>query len=148
MAWVKQMERLLTSSVSLSKHDPIGPDQRKQRSHKELWRQTRCQRALFMTPLGFWGQLLSADGYWKMLGVNGLRTSNATTGTCCCCGNCWWMYVFVISVQNLWCVFKKTLKECSFKGFIMWNHIYIYIRIYISVHLNKLECRGKVHLFQ
>ncbi len=27
-------------------------------------------------------------------------------------------------------------------------YIYIYIYIYILVHLNKLECRGKVHLFQ
>ncbi len=27
-------------------------------------------------------------------------------------------------------------------------YIYIYIYIYIQVHFNKLECRGKVHLFQ
>lgn len=46
------MERLLTSSVSLSKHDLIGPDQRKQRSHKELWRQTRLSESLIYDAAG------------------------------------------------------------------------------------------------
>ncbi len=25
---------------------------------------------------------------------------------------------------------------------------YVFLFLYIQVHLNKLECRGKVHLFQ
>ncbi len=38
-------------------------------------------------------------------------------------------------------------------AFLYISHIlniskYIYIYIYIQVNLNKLECRGKVHLFQ
>ncbi len=45
-------------------------------------------------------------------------------------------------------------KKCS-EGFIMYCEIKVktnldeeYIYIYIQVHLNKLECRGKVNLFQ
>ncbi len=33
-------------------------------------------------------------------------------------------------------------------GYAKTLYIYIYIYIYTQVHLNELECCGKVHLFQ
>lgn len=37
------MERLLTSSLSLSKQDLIGPDQRRQRSHESVLAETAAR---------------------------------------------------------------------------------------------------------
>ncbi len=37
---------------------------------------------------------------------------------------------------------------CFTEGAYTHVRIYIYIYIYIQVHLNKLECREKVNLFQ
>ncbi len=34
------------------------------------------------------------------------------------------------------------------KALILWNDPYLHQHIHIQVHLNKLECCGKVHLFQ
>ncbi len=53
--------------------------------------------------------------------------------------------VHVGEVLLIYSIFFMHLKQ-----FLTLTHIYIYIYIYIyiQVHLNKLECRGKVNLFQ
>ncbi len=58
--------------------------------------------------------------------------------------------------QFLFIYFEQTVVQITFffhldvkiLNIITLCYIYIYIYIYIQVHLNKLECRGKVHLFQ
>lgn len=49
MRGVKQTERLLTSSVCLSKQHPNGPDQSKQHPHKRDRSRRGCQLTLFMS---------------------------------------------------------------------------------------------------
>ncbi len=59
------------------------------------------------------------------------------------------MYVFTFGVV-LYCLLFNILIIFIgiFIHYIYIYYIYIYIySIYIQVHLNKLECRGKVHYF-
>ncbi len=54
------------------------------------------------------------------------------------------MFVLSIYYTNYEFILKK-------EGICEMRSKYIYIwkmEVYIQVHLNKLECRGKVHLFQ
>ncbi len=46
------------------------------------------------------------------------------------------------NLHNWW------LTKYFFAPLYIYIYIYIYINTHIQVHLNKLECRGKVNLFQ
>ncbi len=55
--------------------------------------------------------------------------------------------IFVVILFNFKIEFKYFFNYCI-QQYNTFFYIYIYIYIHTQVHLNKLECHGKVHLFQ